>query len=116
MGLQDCRDVPVSTNNRASLDGFERALKLLNGYFLDPLATIEQTLEQDPDFVLGHCFRAALMLVSTERGAEAELRRSVEAAERLIEKANKREKGHIVALRAWLDGTSSARRTSMGGC
>lgn len=104
MGLQDCRDVPVSTNNRASLDGFERALKLLNGYFLDPLATIEQTLEQDPDFVLGHCFRAALMLVSTERGAEVELRRSVEAAERLIDKANKREKGHIVALRAWLDG------------
>ena len=104
MGLMDCRDVPVSTDNRASLDGFERALKLLNGYFLDPLATIEKTLEQDPDFVLGHCFRAALMMVSTERGAEPELRRSIEAAERLIDTANARERGHIAALRAWLDG------------
>ena len=31
MALMDCRDVPVSTDNRASLDGFERALKLFNG-------------------------------------------------------------------------------------
>jgi tetratricopeptide (TPR) repeat protein len=104
MGLMDCRDVPVSTNDRASLDGFERALKLLNGYFLDPLAAIEKTLEQDPHFMLGHCFRASLMMVSTERGAESELRRSVEAAERLIGSANAREKGHIAALRAWLGG------------
>jgi tetratricopeptide (TPR) repeat protein len=104
MGLMDCRGVPVSTDDRASLDGFERALKLLNGYFLDPLATIDKVLEHDPHFVLGHCFRAALMMVSTERGAESELRRSVEAAERLIASANDRECGHVGALRAWLDG------------
>ncbi|HEX2116013.1 MAG TPA: tetratricopeptide repeat protein, partial [Alphaproteobacteria bacterium] len=104
MGLTDCRGVPVSTNNRASLEGFERALKLLNGYFLDPLATIDRVLEQDPNFVLGHCFRAALMMISTERGAMPELQRSVEAAERLLETANERECGHIGALRVWLDG------------
>jgi tetratricopeptide (TPR) repeat protein len=104
MGMMDCRGVPVSTDNRASLEGFEQALKLLNGYFLDPLAAIDKVLEQDPDFVLGHCFRAALMMVSTERGAEPELRRSVEAAEKLVATANDRECGHIGALRAWLDG------------
>jgi tetratricopeptide (TPR) repeat protein len=104
MGLMDCRGVPVSTDNRASLDGFEHALKLLNGYFLDPLAAIDKVLEQDPGFVLGHCFRASLMMVSTERGAEPELRRSVEAAERLLASANERECGHVGALRAWLDG------------
>lgn len=104
MGMMDCRGAPVSTDNRASLDGFEQALKLLNGYFLDPLAAIDKVLEQDPDFVLGHCFRASLMMVSTERGAEPELRRSVEAAETLVAIANDRECGHIGALRAWLDG------------
>src|SRR6185369_6825646 len=104
MSLMDCRDVPVSTDNRASLDGFEHALKLLNGYFLDPLAAIDKVLEQDPGFVLGHCFRASLMMVSTERGAEPELRRSAEAAERLLASANERECGHVGALRAWLDG------------
>src|SRR5690606_16499423 len=102
MGLKDCRDVPVSTDNCASLDGFERALKLLNGYFADPLAAIDKVLEADPRFVLGHCFRAALMLMSTEKGAEPELRRSVEAAEALAASANEREKGHLAALRAWL--------------
>jgi tetratricopeptide (TPR) repeat protein len=104
MGLMDCRGVPVSTDNRASLDGFERALTLLNGYFLDPLAGIDGVLARDPDFLLGHCFRAALMMVSTERVAEAELRSSVEAAEARIGTANMRERGHIAALRAWLDG------------
>jgi tetratricopeptide (TPR) repeat protein len=104
MGLKDCRGVPVSTDNQASLDGFERALKLLNGYFADPLAAIDRVLEPDPGFVLGHCFRASLMMISTERGAEAELRRSLEAAEALSASANERERGHMAALRAWLEG------------
>jgi len=104
MGLMDCRGVPVSTNDRASLDGFERALKLLNGYFADPLATIDGVLARDPDFVLGHCFRAALMAMSTERAAVSELRCSLEAAEERTGAANGRELGHIAALRAWLDG------------
>jgi tetratricopeptide (TPR) repeat protein len=104
MSLMDCRDVPVSTNNRASLDGFERALKLLNGYFLDPLQAIDKVLAEDPDFVLGHCFRASLMMVSTERGAEAELRSSIAAAEQRLDRTNERECGHVGALRAWLDG------------
>ena len=104
MGLKDCRGVPVSTNKRASLDGFEKALKLLNGYFADPLAAIDKVLEADPHFVLGHCFRAGLMMISTERGAEPELRRSLEAAEHLAASANGRERGHMKALRAWLEG------------
>jgi tetratricopeptide (TPR) repeat protein len=104
MGLRDCRGVPVSTDNQASLDGFERALKLLNGFFADPLAAIDKVLEADPRFVLGHCFRAGLMMISTERGAEPELRRSLEAAERLASSANDRERGHMAALRAWLEG------------
>jgi tetratricopeptide (TPR) repeat protein len=96
--------VPVSSGNQASIDGFEQALKLLNGYFADPLAAIDKVLEADPDFVLGHCFRAGLMMMSTERGAEPELRRSIEAAERLSASANDRERGHMAALRAWLEG------------
>ena len=103
MALKDQRGEPVSTTNAKALQHFEGALTLLNGFFADPLATIDQALAEDPDFVMGHCFRAGLMMISTEKGAEPALRAGVEAVER-SGKANARERGHIAALRAWLSG------------
>jgi hypothetical protein len=104
MVMRDSRDVPVSTENRASLDRYETALTLLNGYFLDPLEEIEGALGDDPGFVMGHCLRGGMMAVAAEKAAEPFLRESVEAAEALAGNANERERGHIAALRLWLDG------------
>ncbi len=103
MTLMDCRDVPVSTGNQASLARYETALTLLNGYFLDPLEEIETALAEDPEFIMGHCLRGGMMAVAAEKAAEPFLRESVEAAEALADKANDRERGHIAAMRAWLD-------------
>src|SRR3954467_3505044 len=104
MALKDIHGEPVSTSDRRSLDRFEHALGLLNGFFADPLPAIDEALEEDPDFVMGHCLRAALMLMAAEKSAEPVLRRSVEAAEGLVSTANTRERGHIAAARAWLEG------------
>src|SRR5690606_37654956 len=73
-------------------------------FYLDPLATIDAAIADDPDFVMGHCFRAGLFLISTEKAADAELRRSVEAAVALGAQANARERGRIAAAQAWLNG------------
>ncbi|MGB0571817.1 MAG: hypothetical protein ACPGQM_07045 [Alphaproteobacteria bacterium] len=99
----DCRDVPVSTGNQDSLARRETALTLLNGYFLDPLEEIETALAEDPEFIMGHCLRGGMMAVAAEKAAEPFLRESVEVAEALADKANDRERGHIAAMRAWLD-------------
>ncbi len=104
MVLSDSRGVPVSTSSGAALDRFEKSLELLNGYFVDPLAEIEAALEEAPDFIMGHCLRGGMMAVASEKAAEPGLRESVEAAEALAGQANERERGHIAALRAWLDG------------
>ncbi|MFO1061394.1 MAG: tetratricopeptide repeat protein [Dongiaceae bacterium] len=104
MALTDSRGVPVSTGNRASLDALEQATTLLLGYFNDPLAVIEGAIAADPGFVMGHCFRAGLMALATDKGAEPALAESVAAAEGLWSSANERERGHIRAARAWLDG------------
>src|SRR3954464_7089929 len=104
MPLKDIHGEPVSTSDRRSLNRFEHAVGLLNGFFADPLAVIDEALEEDPDFVMGHCLRAALMLMAAEKSAQPELRRSVEAAEALASTANDRERGHAAAARAWLDG------------
>jgi hypothetical protein len=45
MGLNDLHGEPVSTSDRRSLDRFEHAADLLSGLFADPLAVIDEALE-----------------------------------------------------------------------
>ena len=104
MTLHDRRGVPYSTDSTAALDRFETALERAHSFFGDPFAPVDEALAHDPDFVMGHCFKAGLMCMATEKGAEPALRQSVEAAEGLWTRANERERGHIKAARTWLDG------------
>src|SRR4029453_5186738 len=73
-------------------------------YFMDPLAAINGALEQEPDFAMGHCLRAALGVMSTERGALPMVRESVEAVEGLDNRATDRERAHAAAARRWMEG------------
>lgn len=104
MSLKDQRGVAVSTRNPVSLERYERALELTNSYFVDPLATINEALADDPTFAAGHCLRAALAVMSSERGAMPMLQESIEAIEAAGTRANERERMHAVAARAWLAG------------
>src|SRR5262245_48990328 len=104
MSLKDIRGVPVSTTNRASLEKYERAAELFQGYFNDPFLVIESALTEDPDFVMGHCLKAALIVSSTDRNFEPELKKTVAKLEALEPVANDRERQHAAAARAWLDG------------
>ena len=103
MAQSDSRGLAVSTPHARSVEQYEAALHLLNGYYGDPLATIHAALEADPGFVMGHALRAALMVTSGDGTAEPWLRQSVEAGEALHAQANARERRHIAAARAWLD-------------
>src|SRR5688572_19791445 len=104
MSLVDCRGVPVSTADPATLARYERAAELTVSYFVDPLAVIDEALAEDPDFVMGHCLKAGLALMSSEKGARPLLADSVAAVDRLWSRANARERAHAGAARAWLDG------------
>jgi tetratricopeptide (TPR) repeat protein len=104
MTLHDSRGIAVSSTNRASLEKLERATELTASYFVDPLATINEALEADPTFAAGHCLRAALAVMSSERGAMPMLEESVVAIEALGAEANERERLHAAAARAWLAG------------
>lgn len=104
MSLNDYRGMPLSTDNPESLARYEGALHMLHTHCGDPLAVIDRALADDPAFVMGHCLRAALFLMAGDEPLEEELRRSVVAAEALLQRANARERGHIAAARAWLEG------------
>jgi hypothetical protein len=100
----DARAVPVSSCKPESLDDYEKALYQFQSYFGDPTETLAQTLENDPEFVLGHIFNASAMLMMSERQYLPMVRASIEAAEALAHKSNAREKGLLAAARQWMEG------------
>jgi len=104
MSTSDRRGAPLSKGSAKALDTYERALAALNSYFGDPVAIIDEVLGDEPDFVGGHVLRAGAISMATQKDFEPELKKSVEAAEALAAKANDRERGHVRAARAWLDG------------
>jgi tetratricopeptide (TPR) repeat protein len=104
MTLKDARGLAVSTSSREALDGFELALGRLHTYTGDPLAALDGALAADPGFALAHAFKAHLLNLATEKAPEPLIRAEVEAAEALAAAANERERGHVAAARAWLDG------------
>ena len=104
MGSRDGRGVPVSTDSEALLASLESAHESFLSHAGDPMGEIEAALERDPGFVMGHCFKAGLLTQSMETRIYDDLLASVMAAEALADKANDRERGHIQALRAWVDG------------
>jgi tetratricopeptide (TPR) repeat protein len=115
MTLHDKRGVAYSTDSTAALDCFETALDRAHSYFGDPFAPVDAAFAHDPDLVMGHCFKAGLMCMATEKGAEPALRDSVSAAEKLWDKANPRERGHIAAARNWLAGDLTRAVEQWGG-
>ncbi len=100
----DARGVPVSACRPESLDDYEVALKQMQSYFGDPTETLAQTLERDPEFVMGHVFNAGAMLMMSERQYLPLVRDSLGAAEALADKANEREQGMIAAVRHYAEG------------
>jgi tetratricopeptide (TPR) repeat protein len=100
----DARGVPVSSCDNASLEDYETALRQFQSYFGDPTETLATTLENDPEFVMGHIFNASAMLTTSERQYLPMVTESLDAADALASKSNDREKALISAARLWVDG------------
>jgi tetratricopeptide (TPR) repeat protein len=104
MEMKDRRGLPVSSRNPAALGLFEDAVELTASYFVDPLATINAAIEHDPSCAIAHCLRAALGVMSSERGAMPMVQESVDIVENPATRANERERMHAAAAHAWLEG------------
>ena len=103
-GLTDCRGVPLSTGRRDLVDAFERIHEDCLSMRGDPVQAIDTLLAEHPDFIFGHCFKAGMLTQAMETRVYDDLVASVEAAEALWDRANERERGHIRAVRAWIEG------------
>jgi tetratricopeptide (TPR) repeat protein len=98
------QELPVSTRDGPHMAHYQRALLAYQTHFGDPVEHVDAALAQQPDFVLGHVFRAIALYVLAERRFERLARPSLEAAEALAGAANAREQGLIRAARALVEG------------
>lgn len=88
----DARDTPVSLGSAHALGRYEAGLLAFQSYRGDPLAIIDGALADEPDFVLGHLFRALVLATLCERRFMGEAQRSLAAAQPLLPHANARER------------------------
>jgi len=105
---RDFRGVPVSYDNAEAIAALEAAHEDTLAFQGDAIGKIEAVLKEHPSFVMAHCFKAAWLTQAMETRIYGEMVRSVEAAEALIARANDRERGHIRAVRAWVEGDFSS--------
>ncbi len=104
MAKYDKRGNPVSFGGQQAIDALDHACDLLHAYQADPLAEVDRIIADCPDFAMAHAFRAGALATATDKAFEPEFVKSVAAAEALASRANDRERTHIAAVRAWLDG------------
>jgi len=104
--VHDIRGLALSGATAASLPRFEAAVRQLNLYIDDPVATVDQALAESPDFVMAHALRAWLHLIGTEPAGVQIARGALAAAQRLP--ANVREQGHLTAIGHLVEGRWSA--------
>lgn len=107
MALVDCRGVPVSTTRRENIDILERAHEEALGFIGDPIETIETALAEDPDFIMGHLFKAGMLTQAMETRVYEPMVAALANAEARVARANDRERGHMKAVRCWVEGDFS---------
>lgn len=100
----DARNVPVSAATPQALAGYEAALTQFQSYVGDPIATLETTLAESPDFVMGHLFKALALFTAGEKQFVPAIEASLAEAVRHGARANDRERGLMEAIRRFLGG------------
>lgn len=100
--LTDAIGLRVSGATPESLAAFEQGARELLCMVDDPLASVEQALQQSPDMTMAHALKAWLHLLGTEPSGNAVALACCDAAATL--EANERERAHIDAARALAQG------------
>jgi tetratricopeptide (TPR) repeat protein len=105
VALTDRWGEPTDTENRAALDGFDRAVQDVVALRGDPLAEIRTATAADPGFVFGHLLEALLLLYPMTRAQSQDALRCLARAEAALRPHTPaRARGHLHAARAWSSG------------
>jgi tetratricopeptide (TPR) repeat protein len=102
----DMRGLELSGASALSLSQYETAVRQLNLFTGDPVASVDAALSETPDFVMAHALRAYLHLIGTEPAGVPIAYAAFEAAGKLS--PTEREAGHLTAISHLINGRWSA--------
>jgi tetratricopeptide (TPR) repeat protein len=105
---KDVRGLAVAAAGQESVDHLDAAVEAYLGARRDTLERASRLTDEDPDCVLGHCVAGYLQMHRCRPEAAAIAKESLAQATSLSERqpVSDREKLHIGALRAWVQGES----------
>ena len=78
-----------------------------------PSRDLDHILADDPQFIIGHCLRAAIIVRADDIAARSKLLASVTALESMCPDVSDPTRRHAAAARAWLDGDEVLRLNVM---
>jgi len=103
MGV-DAQNNPVSTDNQDAIAAYDEALRRLNRLTGNPIKAIDPALQDCPDFIMGHLFKAAALMGVWEPKFAPGLLKTLDELSPILESAETRERGHAAAIRAFCTG------------
>ena len=107
--FKDARGLPTSGIDTAQLDEFETLLSDLYLYRPGVQNRLEALLANAPDFVLGYVLRGYSIMTDGLRSGIGQAISFLEKAQRLAPRASARERLHVQALHAWVQGRLADR-------
>ncbi|MCY7315432.1 MAG: tetratricopeptide repeat protein [Rubrivivax sp.] len=115
MAHPDARGNPCSSTSAAARDAAEQALHKLMSFTEPPLADLEAAMQADPGWLLPPVMKAGFLLSLTEPGLRPEAQALLTQARILSQAATAREKTHLEATQAVLDGRWHAACSAWNG-
>jgi hypothetical protein len=104
MSSPDPRGNPCSSRSAAARDAAESALWRMMSFYDTPLADLDAAGAHDPGWALPHVMRAGFLLSLTEPSMLAEAGAHLQHARALADGATARERAHLEAVQAVLEG------------
>jgi tetratricopeptide (TPR) repeat protein len=104
MPNKDAFDLPLTGGDPAAVARYDAALTKLLLMRNDPVAECDAATAIDPGLVMGHVLKGVLCVLGTERSALPGAVAALAAAQAMAAGATARERGHMAALAAWVDG------------
>ena len=100
----DARGLPISTDSADAAAGFDHVIAGYLTQRVDTPARLERLLAADPDFALAHCMQGYFAMLAFKQAAVPVAEQAARIAGSLAADATPRERLHVAALTAWIEG------------
>ena len=100
----DLHGLPLTAPSDAAAAGFDETLRRYLGYRADTMQPLFATLAAEPGFAMGQCLKGYMTLLGFKRANLPAAADALRAAQAAADGATERERVHVAALQAWIDG------------